>query len=375
MSFPSHNTDIEMSDVSGPGDGVPGTSTSAPAAPTSATSSLPSTDSPHRVQWAVDGAFADFLIHGTRGEAVEYMLGKEEELRPNGSRPSQLEQLYGTTNVTQAMVDEAENDFRSAFLQHWSHSVVMNITRLWETDPTSAVEIVSAHQLDHPENFLRCCVFMLKVDPRRFLGAFDSIFELSSGGKVEGESEGEMETDTVYNFQGMLDLLTACTMIGGDLNYFYRFPLMPSKQDQDFNRASTRLKAKPQSDNALAAAHMRLDETLSSYPVLGALYLSVASIFALELHHDIAYIRAHPILMRPLQEEDMAGMQHHRAISNAALSLRKRNRVDKELRMMSAVATALWRELDGGILRGRLQDDIIAPLRRAIHCNPEIVRA
>ncbi|WVQ85090.1 hypothetical protein IAT38_007254 [Cryptococcus sp. DSM 104549] len=369
MSLPSQ-PDIEMADVSEPGDVSPEYPRSTSAADASAPSLSSITRTTFRTKWAVDRSFAEFLVHGTRGEAVDYMLSREEELHPTINRASRLAEFYGTNNITQVMVDEAKKDFRSAILQNWSHSVVMNITRLWEADPLSAMEIVSAHQLEHPENFLRCCVLMLKVDPRRFLDSIGNIFELSSGERVEGEL-GEY---SLFNFQGMFDLLTACVVTGGELDYTRPGPLMPSKTDKTYNQAKTWSLANPGSTNPLPTAHMRLDAALSASPVLGALYVSVVSILSRELLHDIAYVHAHPILSRTLEEEDMAGTEHHGAISAAALCLNKGNRADKELRIMSAVGTVTRRELDVGGHRKRLQDDVISPLRRAIKCNPEIAR-
>ncbi|WVQ85087.1 hypothetical protein IAT38_007251 [Cryptococcus sp. DSM 104549] len=302
-----------------------------------------------RTSWMVSGTWAQYLIHGTQSEAIDHILTQEEAIRPTANRPSRINEFFDTTAVTQAMIDEPKDGLRDALHHEWSHSVVSQVSRLWEVDPMSALSILSANQLRHPENFLRCCIVVLKVDPRLFFKVFDNLFELRSGENVEGE----LGDGTVYNYRGralMLDLLTSSTVVtDGTLDYNLPGPFMPNKKDLTYNRANTWLSLKPS-------------------PI-------IARTFARELERDIAYLDQHPFLRETLQEEDMQGTRHNRGISAAALCINEGNRVDKELHISSSVGMAFWRETDGGLLRKKLQDRVVSLLRRAIRSNPEIVRS
>ncbi|WVQ85071.1 hypothetical protein IAT38_007235 [Cryptococcus sp. DSM 104549] len=291
----------------------------------------------HRHNWlASPGLY--IIASRDRSESIPLFLSRRTDMFANDSRHNLY---YGDVSITPVVIQDAE----SLFLQEFSREsgedymrFVLFLDRLWEVSHISVVKIVSAHQRQYPEYFLRACVFMMTRGPLLFFQHFDDLFNINCLEDV-GSTE-RASAPVIMDHEGIINLLIAFLNMDGKLNPIHPPPLIsPDNTDLDYNRVQDhwRLSAAEEvSTDLFSNLAMRLSFVQRGSPTFAALYACVINIFAGQLHKDMAYVQAWPSLLDETytEKEEMSGVDHRGVISAAALFIRKANRVDKIAHLM-----------------------------------------
>ncbi|WVQ85070.1 hypothetical protein IAT38_007234 [Cryptococcus sp. DSM 104549] len=295
---------------------------------------IQNTTEPRRRTWFTPRHLVEMTTRD-RSESIPLLLAHRTDSFANESR---YQEYYGDASITPAIIEAGERALRQEFSRDDDMRIVWAIKRL-----------------------------------------FESIFNVKC---LEDMANWEAAaTRAIFDYEGIIELLIAFLNMNGDLNPRHPGPLRPNLTDLDYDGVGDQWRpsgSEQGSTDLLPHLTMRLNYVLLHNPTFGALYVAVTNLFARQLHEDMAYLNAWPSLLDETyaskEEEAMSGVDHCGSISALALSLARANRVDKVAHIMSAVASCYFESEDYGLLRGRLQKTVLAPLRRAIRLDASIVR-